>query len=228
MSEKKLKLKLISHSLCPFVQRAAIVLEEKGIAYDREDIDLEHPPEWFLEMSPQGMVPLLIVNGKDILFESNVICEYIDEITPGSLHDTMSIVKARHRAWMEYGSSILNDFWGYYTAENKNRFMEQGELIKKKFKRLESELVMANWKGPYFNGEKYSMVDAVFAPVFRYFDVFDKFTEDNLFESKEHVSNWRKHLSNRESSKAVVSENYTSELSEFVKHKDSYLGSLIQ
>lgn len=226
MSEKKLK--LISHSLCPFVQRAAIVLEEKGITYEREDIDLENPPAWFLEMSPQGMVPLLVVNEKDVLFESSVICEFIDEVTPGSLHDPLPIVKARHRAWMEFGSSILNDLWGYYTAENKRKFLEQGELIKKKLQRLESELVMVNWEGPYFNGEKYCMVDAVFAPVFRYFDLFDKLTEDNLFVSKEHVSTWRKHLSERDSSKVVVGKNYLSELSEFVRNKASYLGSLTQ
>lgn len=222
------KLKLISHSLCPYVQRAALVLEEKGIAYEREDIDLENPPKWFEEISPQGMVPLLVVNGKDVLFESSVICEYIDEVTPGSLHDPVSIVKARHRAWMEFGSSVLNDLWGYYASKDKNKFIEQGEIIKKKLQRLELELVIKNWKGPYFNGEKYCIVDAVFAPVFRYFDVFERFTEDNLFKSKEHVSNWRRHLSERDSSKAVVSENYEKELIEFVKNKGSHLGSLMR
>ncbi|MBL1241713.1 MAG: glutathione S-transferase family protein, partial [OCS116 cluster bacterium] len=56
------KLTLISHTLCPFVQRAAISLAEKGIEYERKDIDLGNKPDWFLKISPLGKVPLLIVS----------------------------------------------------------------------------------------------------------------------------------------------------------------------
>ena len=224
----QVNLKLISHALCPYVQRVAIVLEEKGIVYEREDIDLEKPPVWFLELSPQGMVPLLVVNDNDVIFESSIICEYIDEITPGSLHDTLPIVKAKHRAWMEFGSSMLKDLWSYYSADNKSSFVEKAECIKKKLERLESELNAIKWQGPYFNGDNYCLVDAVFAPVFRYFDVFDEFTENDLFESKVLLSNWRMQLAKRDSSKVVVNESYHRELIEFVKNKESYLGGLMQ
>lgn len=73
------KLTLISHPLCPFVQRAAIVLLEKDIAFERIDVDLVDKPDWFLSLSPTGKVPLLKLgqqDGKDaVLFESMVICE---------------------------------------------------------------------------------------------------------------------------------------------------------
>ena len=79
-------LKLISHKLCPYVQRAVIALAEKGVPFERIDIDLANKPEWFLKISPLGKVPVLVVateRGEVALFESNVICEYIEETQAG-------------------------------------------------------------------------------------------------------------------------------------------------
>src|SRR5215217_8798089 len=79
------RLRLISHKLCPYVQRAAIVAQEKGIQFERVDIDLANKPDWFLAMSPTGKVPVLEVTDTDgsvhVLFESAVIAEYLDEIS---------------------------------------------------------------------------------------------------------------------------------------------------
>ena len=52
-------LKLISHKLCPYVQRAVIALNEKGVPFERIDIDLANKPDWFLKISPLGKVPVL-------------------------------------------------------------------------------------------------------------------------------------------------------------------------
>jgi glutathione S-transferase len=109
------RLELVSHPLCPYVQRAVITLLEKGIPHDRTDIDLAHKPNWFRQISPLGKVPLLKV-GNDMLFESAVICEYLDEITPGSLHPPDPLERAHHRAWIEFGSGILNTIAGLYNA----------------------------------------------------------------------------------------------------------------
>ena len=73
------KLELVSHRLCPYVQRAAIALTEKGVTYTRTDIDLAAKPAWFGAISPLGKVPLLRVRdaGREaVLFESSVICEF--------------------------------------------------------------------------------------------------------------------------------------------------------
>lgn len=79
---------LITHILCPYVQRSVIVLLEKGIPYQRTDIDLGNKPDWFARLSPLGKVPVLVTDqgSTKTLFESAVICEYLDEVTPGSLH----------------------------------------------------------------------------------------------------------------------------------------------
>src|SRR5258708_40372906 len=71
-------LTLVSHHLCPYVQRVAIALAERGIAAERVYIDLADKPAWFRALSPLGKVPLLKVDDA-VLFESAVICEYLED-----------------------------------------------------------------------------------------------------------------------------------------------------
>src|SRR5438445_11971999 len=81
------KLTLISHKLCPYVQRAVIALNEKGITFERVDIDLANKPDWFLRISPLGKVPVLVVRSDEhevALFESNVISEYVEDTQGGA------------------------------------------------------------------------------------------------------------------------------------------------
>ena len=72
------ELTLISHALCPYVQRAAIALTEKGVPFRRVDVDLANKPEWFLELSSLGEMPVLTVAGVPI-FESAAILEYLED-----------------------------------------------------------------------------------------------------------------------------------------------------
>src|ERR1700687_19143 len=78
------KLTLISHDLCPYVQRAVIALTEKAVPFDRVTIDLASRPDWFLAISPLGNVPLLKVDDA-VIFESAVILEYLEETQPKPL-----------------------------------------------------------------------------------------------------------------------------------------------
>ena len=71
-------LELISSTLCPYTQRVAIQLAEKGLEARRTYIDLAAKPDWFMQLSPQGKVPVLRV-GDTAVFETSVICEYIEE-----------------------------------------------------------------------------------------------------------------------------------------------------
>src|SRR6476659_7530869 len=108
-------LKLISHKLCPYVQRAVIALTEKGVPFERRDIDLASKPDWFLRVSPLGKTPVLVV-GEVPIFESAVILEYLEETQPQPLHPADPLARAEHRAWIEFGSAILNDIWSLYPA----------------------------------------------------------------------------------------------------------------
>src|SRR3954449_2569473 len=197
-------LTLVSHKLCPYVQRAVIALTEKGVAFERIDIDLANKPDWFLKISPLGKVPVLLVetaDGEVALFESNVICEYIEDTQGGAkLHPQDPLQRAQPRAWMEFGSTILSELWGLETTGDPAIFETKRVAIAAKFARVEAAL----GSGPFFAGENFSLVDAVFAPIFRYFDVFDRLTDLGLFAATPKLRAWRQRLAERPSVQAAV------------------------
>lgn len=171
------KLTLVSFDLCPYVQRAAIALYEKGAAFERINIDLDNKPEWFKAISPLGKVPLLKV-GNDVIFESSVILEFLEDTQAPALHPADPLQRAQHRAFMEFGSSILSDLWIIETTPDAAVFEAKRKLVAEKFARMETVL----GAGPFFSGSAFSLVDCVFAPAFRYFDVFDRYTDLRAFE----------------------------------------------
>jgi glutathione S-transferase len=216
-------LKLISHKLCPYVQRAVIALNEKGVAFERVDIDLASKPDWFLKISPLGKVPVLTVtsdSGEVALFESNVICEYIEETQGGAkLHPQDSLQRAQHRAWMEFGSAILTDVWGLETTTEAAVFESKRAAVAAKFARVEAAL----GSGPFFAGENFSLVDAVFAPIFRYFDVFDEFVDLAIFAPTPKLRKWRAELAKRPSVQAAAGPDYPELLRAFLLRYDAHL-----
>jgi glutathione S-transferase len=220
---KHQKFNLISHVLCPYVQRSIITLDEKSIPFTRTDIDLANKPAWFKQKSPMGKVPILIVDGNHALFESSVICEYLDEVTEDSLHPRDSFEKASHRALIELGSAILNNIASLYNAKDKAKFQNIHTKIQGKFQFIEKEISGT----PFFSGEKFHLIDAVYGPIFRYFEVFDSFTELNTFAHLPKCQLWRKALSQHKSVQQAVSKDYSALLIQFFKHRNSYISQLI-
>ena len=216
------RLTLISHDLCPFVQRAAIALEEKGVAFERINIDLANKPDWFLEISPLGKVPLLKV-GDSVIFESAVILEYLEETQPRPLHPADPLVRADHRAWMEFGSTMLMDIWNFYMAADEAAFQAKLKSLIDKFERLEQRL----GEGPYFDGARFSLVDAVFGPVFRYFDTFDRIADFGMLSGKPKLAAWRQALVERPSIARAVKANYPERLWAFLESRKSQLSALM-
>lgn len=204
-------LRLVSFDLCPYVQRAAIVLAEKGVPFERIDIDLSNKPDWFMAISPLGKVPLLKV-GEEVLFESAVIVEFLEDTQPNPLHPANPLHRARHRAWMEFGSSILSDIWIVETTADRALFDARVKAIREKLSRVEAQL----GTGPYFASPDFSVVDAVFAPVFRYFDVFDSFADLGVFEGLPKVSAWREALAGRASVRSAVAPDFPDRLRAFL------------
>lgn len=215
-------LNLISFPLCPYVQRAVIALTEKGVPFEKTYVDLMNKPEWFKKISPLGKVPVLL-DGDQPIFESAVIVEYLEDTQPNPLHPADPLRRAQHRAWMEFGSSMLTDIWIVEITPERSIFEEKIEALRQKFTRLEGEV-----KGPWFDGGEFSLVDAVFAPVFRYFDLFDRVTDHGIFKKTPKVNAWRKALSKRPSVKNAVVPEFMEMLEQFVHFKNSYLASLLR
>jgi glutathione S-transferase len=201
---------LVSHALCPYVQRAAIVLTEKGIPFERRDIDLANKPDWFLAVSPLGKTPVLLVDGEAI-FESAVICEYLDDTQPPRLHPADALRRARHRAWMEFGSNLLNLIGAFYSAPDEAALQARAADIRARFVQIEAVLGDAT----FFHGE-FSLVDAVFGPVFRYFDLFDQIDDFGFWTGLPKLRRWRSELAQRPSVRAAVAASYPQQLRGFV------------
>ncbi|MER9526212.1 glutathione S-transferase family protein [Mesorhizobium sp. M0292] len=222
------KLILVSHHLCPYVQRAAISLAEKGVPFDRVTIDLANKPDWFKAISPLGKVPLLIVqaNGEEtVIFESAVILEFLEETQANPLHPADAYARARHRAWIEFGSATLNAIGRFYTASTEAAFLAESTALSAMFDRLEDEL--ADQAGPWFNGECFCLVDAVYGPVFRYLDAFDRIGNFGILDGKPLVQAWRKALSERASIKGAVAPDYPQRLRLFLCARNSLFSTLI-
>lgn len=215
-----LPLTLVSHPLCPYVQRAAIALMEKQVGHERIAVDLAAKPDWFGRISPLGKVPLLMV-GDRVLFESAAICDYLDETLPPRLHPEDALDRAEHRGWIEVASAILNDIAGFYGAVNAALFARRREDIAVKLRRLELSL----GSGPYFAGARFHLVDAAFAPVFRYFDAFEPIADFGFFQAAPKLMAWRAGLAERPSVQAAVTPDYPARLRAFLKARGSALSA---
>lgn len=216
------ELTLVSHHLCPYAQRAVIVLEETRVPYQRVDIDLSNKPEWFLKVSPLGKTPVLLVDNQPI-FESSVICEYLDETSPSRMHVGDAVMRAQHRGWMEFGSSTLSAIGAMYSAPDESTLSTKVEDLRRKFEQVETELGNASRCGPYFAGKSFGMVDAAFAPAFRYFDVFDTIADYGIFTATPKVNDWRRALKTRASVTKAVSADYPMYLRRFLMQRGSAL-----
>jgi glutathione S-transferase len=216
------KLTLISHVLCPYVQRAVIALKEKGVDFERIDIDLANKPDWFLKISPLGKVPVLKV-GDEVIFESAVIAEFLEDTVAPPLHPSDAVRRADHRAWIEFASVVLSDIWEFYNATNPEAFEKKREDLTQRFGRLETRVKA----GPWFDGETFHLVDAAFGPVFRYFDVFDGIEDFGILKGKPKIARWRKALKDRPSVASAVKPDYPARLRDFIAKRQSHMAGLL-
>ena len=198
-----------------------IVLRAKGVEFETTYIDLRNKPDWFLAISPRGKVPLLKV-GDDVLFESAAIVEYLDEAVEPRLHPENPITRARHRAWMEFGSAALADIWTLETTFDYKAFDGAITGLKDKFARLEAEL----GDGPFFAGANFSIVDAVFAPIFRTFDVFDMIGDFGILDGLPKVAGWRAALARRPSVQNAVVPDYHDRLRLFLHKRNGIIARM--
>ena len=201
-----MKLTLISFNLCPFVQRAAMVLELAEQPYDIEFIQLSDPPQWFKDISPLGKVPLLVVetdSGKTVLFESQIIADWLADELSLPLYATDPLEKAAQRAWNEFASDLLSAQYGLSMAKTKHTYQSNLDYLKGRLT-FASDFV----KGPYFGGEKISMPDIAFATIFWRQQFFEKHFNVGLYEGLPVIDAWQKKLCELPMTKRAVIEDF--------------------
>ena len=144
-----------------------IVLRAKEVEFEVTYINLREKPDWFLEISPHGKVPVLSVDGRP-LFESNAIAEFLDEVVPPRLHPEDPIKRARNRAWTDFVPDFAADFGAVYYAADEVALAKKMEVARGRLAKLEEALAKERGSArPYFNGAELCLVDAAYAPFFR-------------------------------------------------------------
>src|ERR1022692_462262 len=149
---------LVSFKTCPWVQRAAIVLREKQIDFEFRHIEPDNRPDWFLAISPHKKVPVLRLDDRISLFESNAIAEFLDETVAPRLHPEDPIARAVNRAWTDYLPTFAGIVTATAYADTQADYDKAAAQVPVPFERLEKALEKQG-SGPFFNGARYALVD---------------------------------------------------------------------
>lgn len=183
--------KLCSFMTCPWVQRAAIVLQAKQIPYDITYIDRNNRPAWFLAVSPHSKVPVLLIDERDALFESNAIAEYLDETTAPRLHPGDPLLRARNRAWTDFVPTFASAISNAAYSDTEDEFATRAAAIAAPFGKLDEALAKRGNAGPYFNGGEFSLVDAAYAPFLQRYTFMDRLRPLGIMEKYPQLAGWR-------------------------------------
>ncbi len=217
-----MNLELISFNVCPFVQRSVITLLHKKCEYKITFIDLKAPPDWFLKLSPLGKVPVLKVDG-EVLFESAVINEFIDDVTPGSLKPSEPLTLAKHRAWIEYGGTCLADL--YLIADRKQERDMQNQIndAVTRLRRVEDVLGDSS----FFSGEELALIDAAYAPLLIRLDFLNTRLNFLNWDELPKLKRWKQNLLGLEAVQGSIIDDFELHYTNKIKSQNGYLGSIL-
>ena len=217
-----MKLELISFKLCPFVQRAIIILKRQKIDYDITFINPMDPPDWFKAISPTGQVPLLKADD-EVIFESSVISEFANDISENDLHPSNAIQKAKNRAWIQFSSSMFDDLFNLVTGD-KETYAKAKESLFAKFAKVE----VVKGTGTFFNGADFAMIDAAFAPIFMRLSWINEFTDNALsFNEFNNLSAGSEAILSVDEAKDSVSEGIDDVYYSNIEAREGYLSTLL-
>jgi glutathione S-transferase len=221
------KYMLVSFKTCPWVQRSAIVFREKNTPFEFRHIEPDNRPDWFLAISPHKKVPALTVDDTVSLFESNAINEYLDETIAPRLHPEDPIARAGNRAWTDYVPTFASSVTGTAYAATEADYDKAAAKIPEAFDRLEKALEKQG-SGPFFNGAKYSLVDAAYAPFLQRYFFLDRIKRVGLIEKYPRLKAWAEALMNRPSTHSFPAGEFEAMYRQNVKRRNSYISQFIE
>jgi glutathione S-transferase len=221
------KYMLVSFKTCPWVQRSAIILREKNCPFEFRHIESDNRPDWFLAISPHKKVPVLRIDDRVTLFESNAINEYLDEVVPPRLHPEDPIQRAINRAWTDYVPTFASNVTGCAYAATKEAYEAAIAKIPDTFDRIEKALV-AQGSGPFFNGAGYSLVDAAYAPFLQRYVFLDHIKPIGIMEKYPRLKAWTEALLARPSTHSFPPAEFEAMYRENLRKRGSYLSQFVE
>ena len=204
-----------------------IVLRAKGIDFEITHITADDKPDWFLEISPHGKVPVLWVDD-DILFESSAIAEFLDETVAPRLHPEDPVRRARNRAWTDFTSDFAKAINGVNYAKSKDDQVAAMDGARKALARVEEALTRERSnKGPFFNGETLCIVDAAYAPFLMRFSLVEELCETGLLTEFPKVDAWRRALAGSDVIKGSVVSEFQEIFEANLRKRQTYASTLL-
>ena len=220
------KYMLVSFKTCPWVQRSAIVLREKRTEFELRHIEPDNRPDWFLAISPHKKVPVLRIDDEVSLFESNAINEYLDETISPRLHPEDPIARAVNRAWTDYVPTFAAEVTAVAYADTEADYNKAKERITVPFERLEAALKKQG-NGPFFNGSKYSLVDASYAPFLQRYFYLDRIRPLGYIEKYPRLKAWAEALIARPSTHTFPEGEFEAMYRLNLKKRNKYLAQFV-
>ena len=162
---------LYSGITCPFSQRCRFVLYEKGMDFEIKDVDIFNKPEDLAVMNPYNQVPVLVERDL-ILYESNIINEYIDERFPHpQLMPGDPVMRGRGRLVLFRMEKEL--FSLVHVLENPNSTNKEMAKAREAIGNGLTMLAPAFTKNKYILGDDFSMIDVALSPLLWRLDHYD-------------------------------------------------------
>lgn len=203
-----------------------IALRAKSVDFETTYINLRNKPDWFLEISPHGKVPVLLVDDEP-LFESNAIAEYLDETVEPRLHPADPMTRARHRAWTDFVPDFASGLSGVYYAKTKEASDAAHEMARKRLDRIEFALSTDAAEGPYFGGESMCLVDAAYTPFLQRFLMADALLQTRLLDDYPKTRAWADALMASDVVDGSVADVFPAEFEANLRRRETYAATLI-
>ena len=220
------KYTLVSFKTCPWVQRSAILLREKGTEFELRHIEPDNRPDWFLAISPHKKVPVLRIDNRVSLFESNAINEYLDEVIEPRLHPVDPIERALNRAWTDYVPTFASAVTATAYADTQEDYNKAAAGIPVPFERLENALEKQG-SGPFFNGSKYSLVDAAYAPFLQRYFFLDRVKKLGHIENFPRLKAWSEALVRRASTHSFPPAEFEAMYRDGLKRRNKWVSQFV-
>ena len=215
-------LKIVSFKICPFVQRVTALLEAKSVPYEVEYIDLGDKPDWFLEMSPHGQVPLLIAEDGRVLFESDAIAEYVDEVTGAPLSAEDPVTRAQDRAWSALASKLYMPQCGAMRSDSESALSAATASFAASLEKIESRL----GEGPFADGDDLGMVDLAWISILHRFEIIERHSGYDFLAGFPKVKRWQRALLDTGIAQQAVSVDFEDRFADFYLSPDTFVGKL--
>ncbi len=217
---------LVSFKACPWVQRVAIVLREKKIDFEFRHIEADNRPDWFRAISPHNKVPVLRLDDRVSLFESGAIAEYLDETAAPRLHPEDPVQRAINRAWIEYMPTFVDITSSHAYADSEAGFNKAAAQVPAAFEKLEKALQVRG-SGPFFNGTRYSLVDAAYAPFLQRHLFLERIRKIGHIDKFPRLKAWAEALAARPSTHSFPPAEYEAMYRDMVKRRNKWISQFV-